>query len=271
MGKDKSIIQECREENLDESYYNAEKGWERFKETLDVRMRTQDEMRRFLNGEVTLADYPDDDDEPIKLSLYEKFSLFLTSKSFRKIATVFSLVLVLFVGGVAGAYAQREGFLGNIVDNEEKNFILATPTFSNKQMVYDNIKNVPLKYISCLWTPTNIPEEIELKTVILIETEETIKTKCEYKNKINNKFIVALKNNYKDSTVLTDKLHDGFEAYKKESYDGILVKYMIKENDDYTEFIASFIYDNCVYNLNSNLSFDVIEDIIQKSFSNLNL
>ncbi len=58
----RNLLDVMETEELDTSYYNPEKGFERFKETLEIRMRIQDEMRRTQAGEVSLADYPDDDE-----------------------------------------------------------------------------------------------------------------------------------------------------------------------------------------------------------------
>lgn len=58
----RSVLKMIEGEELDESYYNAEKGLERFKSTLKVRMRIADEMRRLQAGEVSLTDYLDDEE-----------------------------------------------------------------------------------------------------------------------------------------------------------------------------------------------------------------
>ena len=87
----KSILDIIESEKLDESYYNPEQGWERFKATLDMRMKIQDEMQRTRD----------------KMAARKRFAF--KTNGFRKVAMAASLVLTLLIGGTVGAYAQKEG------------------------------------------------------------------------------------------------------------------------------------------------------------------
>ena len=270
------------EGELDESYYNAEKSLERFRDTLDMRLRIQDEMRRLQAGEVRLADYPDDE-EVAETEIEAVSEAAVTAKKiaerrlgfrnnrFRKVAMAASLVATLVIGGTVGAYAQREGFFGKVMGTDNKSLVVTSPTENFKQMSYDDIKDIPFKYLGCIWTPTGIPDTMEFSIIRIAEDSNAIKTYCEFINKNTKQFVATTKRNYKDTIVITDQLYDGFKLDRKKNYNSIEVEYWVKENKDYTEYIALFEIGNSTYCLSSNCDFDSIERIIQENISNNNL
>lgn len=266
------------EGELDESYYNAEKSLQRFRDTLDIRMRIQDEMRRTLAGEVSLADYPEDEEAvegEIKKNLAvgksAKGRFDFKSSAFRKVAMVASLVVTLVIGGTVGAYAQKEGVIGRVMGTDDKSLVITSPTENFKQMSFDDIKDIPFKYLGCIWTPTGIPDTMEFSIIRIAEDSKAIKTYCEFINKNTKQFVATTKRNYKDTIVITDQLYDGFNFDRKKNYSSIEVEYWVKENKDYTEYIALFEIGNSTYCLSSNCDFDSIEKIIQENISNNNL
>ena len=186
-------------------------------------------------------------------------------------AFIVALVVAMILGGTAVVYAQREGIFNVIVDNQDKVVVLTAPSTSNDQRFYENMESVPIKYVSCLWTPTDIPEDLALDVIRITEEAIAIEAKCEFKSKDTKQFITVTKNNFKEAIVLTDQLYDGFSFYRKETYDSIEVEYLMKENDDYTEYIALFENKNSTYVFSSNLEFDDIKNIIQKNIIDKNL
>ena len=266
------------EEELDESYYNAEKSLQRFRDTLDIRLRIQDEMRRTLAGEVSLADYPEDEEAveaetkktiTARKSIKRRFNF--KSSAFRKVAMVASLVVTLVIGGTVGAYAQKEGYIGRVMGTDDKSLVVTSPLTNNKQKMYSDIKDVPIKYLGCIWTPTDIPDTLEFSSIKITEEDNFIKTDCTFKNINTKQFVTSTKRTYKDSIVMTDQLYDGFSFYQKETYCSIEVEYWKKENEDYTEYIALFVSGNSSYCLSCNYDFDSIESIIEENILNDNL
>lgn len=266
------------EGELDESYYNAEKSLQRFRDTLDIRLRIQDEMRRTLAGEVSLADYPEDEEAveaetqkniTARKSVKRRFNF--KSNAFRKVAMVASLVVTLVIGGTVGAYAQKEGVIGRVMGDDNKSLVVTTPLINDKQLSYTDIRNVPIKYLGCIWTPTGIPDMLDFSIINIMENDDVIKAECEFINDNTKQYVLAVKRNYKDSIVMTDQLYDGFSFYRKETYCSIEVEYWKKENDDYTEYIALFVSGNSSYCLSCNYDFDSIESIIEENILNNNL
>lgn len=251
----KSILEIMESEELDESYYNPEKGWERFKETLDVRMRIQDEMQRTKD----------------KAAARKRF-VFKTN-GFRKVAMVASLVVALFVGGTAGAYAQKNGGFNKIKDNKEELQAAVNPSVNseNYSKTFENLEKFPMKYLNYIWTPTDIPASIELKSIDLLQNGAAINIRCEYRNQETKKFVSATKKTFIDKMSITNRLYDGYELYRDQQYDSIEVQYYIKVNDDYTEYMAFFLSENSMYILNSNCDFETIERIISENIIDGNL
>lgn len=255
-------------EGYKEEYYTPEKSLERFWQTYEIRKRIQDEFERLEAGEVSLADY--EDEEPNAKKAAKKLP-----KHFSKFVTAAALVLAMFIGGTIGIYADRDGLFRKLDSGEDRNAIISSVESigagSDGHNVYEKIEDVPIKYLSCLWTPSGVPSNLGVYLVEMTENEVAIKIKCKFSDKDENKFINTTKKTFKDKVVATDQLYDGFEFCRKEQYDSIEVDYLIKENDDYTEYVAIFESGNSVYSLSSNYDFDMIVNMIKESILSNNL
>ena len=194
-------------------------------------------------------------------------------RPFVKYSTVAALAVALFLGGTVGAYAQKQGIFHKLDAGADKNSAITAADGIGVQYytTYDSVTEVPLKYVSCLWTPINIPKEVELRNIELLEDEGLIKTKCEFISSDGKQFWNTTKISFKDTVVVTDQLYDGFDFCCEISYDSIDVQYLIKENEDYTEYIALFDYKNIFYSISSNFDFETIESVLEENILNKNL
>lgn len=255
-------------EGYKEEYYTPEKSLERFWQTYEIRKRIQDEFERLEAGEVSLADY--EDEEPNAKKAAKKLP-----KHFSKFVTAAALVLAMFVGGTIGIYADRDGLFRKLNSGEDRNAIISSVenigAGSDEHIVYEKIEDVPLKYLRCLWTPAELPDSMKVYEVELNENKFAIKVKCKFLDKKEELFVYTTKVNFKENLVAVDQLFDGFDFLCKEQYDSIEVEYLVKENDDYTEYIALFEYRNSVYSLNSNFEINIIKNMIKESVLNNNL
>ncbi len=251
-------------EGYKEEYYTPEKGLERFWQTYEIRKRIQDEFERLQAGEVSLADYPD-----------EKKAIKYRPKHFSKFVTAAALVVAMFLGGTIGIYADRDGLFRKLNSGEDRDALISSSTSNGVgtegYKSFEKLEDVPAKYLSCLWTPSNVPANLKVYQVELTEDDLIIKTYCKYGNKGDEQFLNATKVSFKESVVVTDQLYDGFEFYCKEQYDAIDVDYLKKENKDYTEFVVRFEYGDCVYALSSNCEFETLKELVKESILNLNL
>ena len=267
------------EGELDESYYNAEKSLQRFRDTLDIRMRIQDEMRRTLAGEVSLADYPEDEEaveakieavseEAGTVKKIAKRRLSFRTNGFRKLAMVASLVMALVIGGTVGAYAQKEGFFHDVNTNKDKDAVITSPTnfeiVPNKYTTYEDVNDIPISYVRFVFMPIRLPDDMSFQVAEIAENDYSIRTKSKFVNDDKN-YVYAYKKSFKEIVVANDQLFDGFEFLCKKSYENIDVQYFVKKNEDYTEYVAFFEHENCTYTLNANLDFETIESIIEQN------
>lgn len=277
---------------VNEEHTDVQKSMVSFQKSMDLRDRIEKEFERLKAGESTLADYPDPDcpdendeeairaliaevNEPIRKNVVKpkpakKIFRFKT-KGFTKVVAAASLVVALFVGGTVGAYAQKEGVFTKIIDSEDKSFVAANPsTDSNSEgyQEFESIEKLPMKYLNYLWTPTDIPNNIEIYSIELFENELYIRIICEYIDQETKQFVNTTKKTFKDKIVITDLKYDGFDFCCKEQYGSVKVQYFVKENQDYTEYIALFENENSVYSLHSNCDFEVIKSMIKENVSN---
>lgn len=274
------------ESELDESYYNAEKGLERFRATLDMRLRIQDEMRRMMAGEVSLADYPEEDedmeaaieaakDDTVTGKKIAKRQFgFIRNSRWRKVAMAASLVVTLVIGGAVGAYAQREGFFRKLKGGEGQDAMITSPSGvvyeSDKYAIYQDINDIPINYVRFVCTPIKMSSDLSFFVAELIEDDFSIRAKCNFVNDADKRYVYAHKKTFKEKVVANDQVFDGFHHYCNKNYDKIDVKYLIKENKDYTEYIGYFEHENCIYMLSGNLDFETFESIIKQNIAQKN-
>ena len=275
-----------------EEYFTPEQSLERFWKSYQLRQEIYEEFEKLKRGEVSVADYPDDFPEDCEEALMEasyakadaptevveqkpdqkKIKKFNTTR-ITKWVTAAALVVAVFLGGTVGAYAEKEGFFHKISAGKDKNTVVTSPDdVENENMehkVFDSMEEVPVKYVGCIWTPINIPQELKLNIIELSEDKHKVKIMCEFADK--EQFLHTTKTSFKDVVIVNDQLYDGFDFYRKLVYDSVEVEYFIKENEDYTEYIALFEYENSIYSLNSNLSFETMELIIEESIQDKNL
>lgn len=255
-------------EGYKEEYYTPEKSLERFWQTYEIRKRIQDEFERLEAGEVSLADY--EDEEPDAKKAVKKLP-----KHFSKFVTAAALVLAMFLGGTIGIYADRDGLFRKVDTGADKNTIVSSIENVDvgliKNKIYNGIEDVPIKYLTCLWTPSELPDNLGVHQVELTENEYAIKVKCKFLDEKEKQFIYTTKTNFKENVVASDQLYDGFDFLCKEKYGFTEVEYLVKENDDYTEYIALFECGNSIYSLSSNFDLETIVIIIKNNILSGNL
>lgn len=265
----KSILEIVEsEKELDKNYYNAEKSLERFMATLDMRLQIQDEMRRLQAGEVSLADYPEDDEttglvtqQTVTARKYAKRRFDFRSNAFRKVAMAASLVATLVIGGTVGAYAHKEGFFkwlskddGKAMITESMPMDMATGNIST----YTSIKDIPDKYKEFMWIPNNLP--VEFQKVEVLSTANY--TKFDSKYGTDSQFFNINQKIYKNGIALTDTIFDGYTQTREEEINEVKVEYFEKDNDGVTEHLISFYVGNEQYLIKTSLDLDEVKEIV---------
>lgn len=275
-----------------EEYFTPEQSLERFWKSYQLRQEIYEEFEKLKRGEVSVADYPDDFPEDCEEALMEasyakanapteaveqkpdqkKIKKFNTTR-ITKWVTAAALVVAVFLGGTIGAYAEKEGFFHKINAGKDKNAVVTSPDGVESEYmehkVFENIEEIPVKYLRCMWTPVNVPQEMQLKVIDFSEDNNKIKIACEFEN--DDYFLCTAKTSYKEVVTVSDQLYDGFDVYRVFECDSLDVQYLIKENEDYTEYIVLFDYENNLYSLHSNYDFETIKFIVEESIANKEL
>lgn len=275
-----------------EEYYTVDKALDRFHKSYELRCEIYEEFEKLKAGKISLADYPDPDfpeenEATVEATVAEedapaRIIVDKTGKNNRKKfrttrvtkwVTAAALVVAVFLGGTIGAYAEKEGFFHKINAGEDKNTVVASPegieTEYKQRKIFENVEEVPVKYLWCMWTPVNIPQDFKLNIIDLYENAYKIKIACEFGN--DKLFLKTYKTSFKEVVAVNDQLYDGFDLYRVVSYNLIEVQYLVKENEDYNEYIALFEYENSLYSLHSNCDYETIEYIIEESIMNNDL
>lgn len=250
-----SILEIMESEELDESYYNADKSLERFKDTLNIRLRIQEEIQKTED----------------RLATKKRFTF--STRGLYRVAIAASLVAMLAIGGTVGSYAQKKADFNNFKNSQEELQAMINPpgTSVNYTMTYKDFKKFPIQYLPYVWTPTGIPDDVKLNTISLFQDRVTVRIICEYINQETKQFVNATKKTFVDKVATTNRTYDGFEVYKDEKYGSIEVRYFQKINEDYTEYIAQFVEKNSIYVINSNWDFETVEHIISQNIMDGNL
>lgn len=280
--------------DLDESYYNPEMAFERFKATLDIRMRIQDEMRRFLAGEVTLADYPDDDDALLDddaeddstgslsrgnigtddATLIGKDSAkdkavkvrtkpFFRSRGMYRGVMAAALVLALLVGGTVGAYAQKNGFFQWVKRDKEGMSVMTSPDGLENNVegnkYFYSLSEVPEEYREYIWEPDQVPQGMKFVHYGIMRYKDWDRVLGLYKNNEQELRVEYISRIFAKGIEYHSQQYDSYDFLYTKEYNGVTFELFQKNNDDKTEYAASFLYNNVQYIVQGNLALSDIE------------
>ena len=275
-------------EELDESYYNADMAFERFKATLDIRMRIQDEMRRFLAGEVTLADYPDDDDEMVdddteddstssdcdslealkgKKSAQKKTKTrtFFLSKGMHRGIMAATLVLALLVGGTVGAYAEKNGFFHWVKRDKEGMSVMTSPEGMDDSYEgskhYFSLSEVPEEYREYIWEPAQVPQGMEFVHYDIVKYKDWDRVLCYYYDDEQNKRLEIICRIFASGIEYHSQKYDTYDFLYSKEYNGTTLEFFIKNSDSVTEYAVCFLNNNVQYIVQGEVDMEKIEQL----------
>lgn len=190
-------------------------------------------------------------------------------KPLMKYSWVAVLVVAMFMGGTVGAFAQKQGFFQILESDKEAmitspNGVDASTVFQHE---YESIDQVPIQYLGYVWAPSGEMQIMDLQYVGLADNSKFVKSECFFKTE--DSFVMYIRKSYKDSVTGIDQIFDLYDLHSEEIIEDVKVKFYKNINEDYTEYIATFIYGNSLYNLHSNLDIDTIKEMIYDSIINL--
>ena len=207
---------------------------------------------------------------PIWMKMQMRLRHIFRSAAFVNGSFILALVVAMILGGTAVVYGQKTGFFSTI--ETDKVATITSPDGVNKNTVfcqeYESMEQVPIQYLNYVWAPSSDMQLMDLQRIVLMCDSKFVKVDCYFEKEESDLFVNYTKKSYKDTVTTIDKFFDSYNLYGKEVIKNIEVNFYDKVNEDYTEYIATFISDNSLYYMYSNLDIDTIKEIVYNSIVN---
>ena len=204
---------------------------------------------------------------PIWMKMQMRLRHIFRSAAFVNGSFILALVVAMILGGTAVVYGQKTGFFSTI--ETDKVATITSPDDFNRDTVfcqeYETIEQVPIQYLNYVWAPSSDMQPIDLQRIVLVCDSKFVKVECLFKKEGSDFFARYTKKSYKDAVTTIDKFFDSYSFYMEEVIKDIEVSFYEKVNEDYTEYIATFISGNSLYYMYSNLDIDAIKEIVYNS------
>lgn len=265
---------------IDEDYFETEKALERFWKTYDLRNEIYEEFEKLQAGKVSLADYPDDEEdsitnsavEPEKKNVSKKICRFTSHKGIARLVSAAALVVAVFLGGTVGVYAEKEGFFHWTKKDEKKSAAVISSELSGadtKIAKYDSFEALPEEYQEVIWKPSALPENMKVSTIEVLIYRVMTDIESTYIDTQTDEFVRVSQEIFMGDVTMHDTQYDSFEYVLSENYDSVEVRYLRVENESETECMAIFCLGNQQYAIKSNLKLDVVRSILSESIKDL--
>lgn len=209
----------------------------------------------------------DEPSYPLSIRIEMKLRHLFRSSAFVNASFIAALIVAMILGGTTVVYGQRNGFFSTIESG--KNMTITSPDGVNSDTVfrqeYESMEQVPIQYLNYVWAPNSDMQLMELQRIVLMCNSKFVEVGCFFENEGSDLYVNYIKKSYNDAVTTIDKFFDSYNFYEKENIKGIEVNFYEKVNEDYTEYIATFISDNSINYMYSNLDIDMIKEIVYNS------
>lgn len=266
---------------FEEDEFSPERALERFWETLELRQQIHEEMERMqrhglkiVKAPITFEEAEEESQEGTPVKEPGKIKKIFQHKVASKAIIAAALVVIVSVSGSVGAYAEKAGFFHFLNHQSDDGFAVITspsvrPADENSIYRYDSFDSVPVKYLDYIWTPSDTPNDLNLQFVEIWNNPERLLTRSVFKNVDLNLFAEFARTDFDEKIMVAYQKLDSFEEFETELLNSVEIKYYRKKNDDYTEYMVEFFYEQSYYSLTSNLELDTIEKMINESIEEL--
>lgn len=204
-------------------------------------------------------------DELKKTEKEKNFKGFSSRKGFTKLATAAALVVAVFLGGTMGAYAEKEGFFHWTKKDDKGSTVIVSSNLTNSAtgiVKYDSFERLPEKYQEIIWKPSALPNYFDIEKIEIFTYRVLTDIESTYTNENTDEFIRISQKIFEGDLTTHDTLFDSYEYVAAEIYDVIEVQYLRSDNEGVTEYVATFCVDNQECTIKSNLSYDVLKEMI---------
>lgn len=207
---------------------------------------------------------------PLDVRIEMRLRHFFRSNVVFNAAFILALIVAMILGGTTVIYGQQNGFFSKF--DSQENMTITSPNSIGTDTVfqheYQTMDQIPIQYVEYVWAPSVGTQQIDLQQIELTNNSKFIKSECLFKEDNSEVFAMYTRKCYKNKITTINQIFDSYTIYCKEIINDIDVDIYEKVNTDYTEYIATFIYDNSIYYINSNLDIDVIKEMIYNSIIN---
>lgn len=262
--------------------FTSEKAAERFWNTLELRRQIHEEMERMKKQGLKIVEYPRKEDANMENTSMgdteETVSEKVSQKLFahKKISgTVIAaaLVIVMSLSVTAGVYAERMGYFYKITDNGKVIDVVTTVGQVKMEPIYNKysgFEEVPIQYTRYIWIP-EVPDGMELKYIEIFDDVDVITADTRYQDTDSEEYILFRKKEFSSANTYNSQSIEEYEELERKQVGGTEIRYMIKENDDYSEYAITFYYQNEFYLIISNLDYLLVKNIADNYIENLGL
>lgn len=278
--------------NLDEEYFSPQEATKRFWDTYETRMEIDHERQKILTGGLlgegvaameASAEEPEAGGANIKRWKAGKgdalgnqeggFFLYLARhKRFAVVAAAIMVVVILAVGGTAGAYAQSQMGIFSLFKKDENGLAAvvnpedeenADKDLVNEQK-YSTIEEMPEEYKKLLMLPSNINDEYYVENIDIIDGPYNTLFKVYYSDGLDEN-IFCWQRNFKENATYFFQSYDGYILQDKSLIDGVEVTFYQNEEKNKNDYIASFYYNDMLFVIKSKINeFDYFVEYILK-------
>ncbi len=278
--------------NLDEEYFSPQEATKRFWDTYETRMEIDHERQKILTGELLgegMAAMEASSEEPEAgganirkrkagkgdaLGNHEGgFFLYLARhKRFAVVAAAIMVVIILAVGGTAGAYAQSQMGIFSLFKKDEQGLAAVVNPEGNDfdiNMDYEDrnkflsVEELPELYKEKLVLPTDFFGEYHIEFIIVVETTTNMLFRVCYSDNSDKK-IFCYQQCFKEKETYVFQSYDGYILKKEETIDGTKVSFYQSESEKENKYIASFYIDDNLFVIVCNISIEIMEEFANR-------
>ncbi len=248
----------------------TEKSLSGFWKTYGIRKSVRLEKYKLRSGEVSLADYPEDaesEENGENAGTKKKTYRFFRRTGMYKGVVAAALVVALFIGGTAGAYAQKSGVFYWLKKDKSGTEMLVAPENMNDSMNfgvnmrYNTVEEIPEEYRGYTWKPEVIPEGLEFAHYEVVKSKQWDRLLCLYRNVREEVRLEILSKIFKQDAEYYLQRNDLYKFLCSKEYNGVTLEFFKKVSEGESEYMACFYYNHVQYIVQGNLDLTEIEKL----------
>lgn len=174
-----------------------------------------------------------------------------------------TLVLALLVGGTVGAYAEKNGFFHWVKRDKEGMSVMTSPEGMDDSYEgskhYFSLSEVPEEYREYIWEPAQVPQGMEFVHYDIVKYKDWDMVLNLYRNEKQELRLEFISRVFAQGIEYHSQNYDSYEFLYTKEYNGTMLDFFRKNNDDGVEYAVCFLHNNVQYIVQGNLTLSEIE------------